>query len=197
MKKKNKLVHGVGINDFEGSCKEDGKNSKSYYTWTEMLRRCYSSKWHERQPTYIGCSVCDEWLKFSNFKQWFDLNYVDGYELDKDVLIKGNKIYSPETSVFVPPEINSLLTKRDSKRGQYPIGVCFNKKANKFQSECRNNNGKKVYLGLFDNPEDAFQIYKDYKEALIKQVATEYLFNKKISYEVYAALYNYEVSETD
>lgn len=196
MKKKNKLVFGVGINNFEGSCIENGKNIKSYNTWTKMLERSYSSKYHKKHPTYIGCSISDEWKYFSNFKQWFDSNYIDGLQLDKDLLIRGNKIYSYETCVFIPSEINSLLTKTDAKRGQYPVGVCFNKKANKFQSQC-NNNGKPVHLGYFNSPEEAFLKYKQFKENLIQETAVKYLNERKINFKTFYALMEYEVEITD
>ena len=97
---KNKLVYGHGINDLK-HIKGIGK-TKAYKIWNAMLRRAYSPKWHERFPTYIGCSVCDEWLTFSNFKNWFDDNYIEDYQIDKDLLNHDNKQYSPEFCIFVP-----------------------------------------------------------------------------------------------
>ena len=91
------LVSGVGINDIEINTKD-----KCYKVWHSMMNRCYSKKYHSKFPTYQNCSVCNEWTYLSNFKRWFDENYVDGYVLDKDILVKGNKVYSPETCCFVP-----------------------------------------------------------------------------------------------
>lgn len=102
--KKKKRVWGVGINDCEIRSKE-----KVVIVWRDMLQRCYDSNFVENNHTYTGCSVCDEWLYLSNFKKWFEENYVEGYQLDKDILVKGNKVYSPETCCFVPREITLYL----------------------------------------------------------------------------------------
>lgn len=110
MQNKSKLVFDVGINDLpRGSTKLDGKAHKFYITWTNMLQRCYDPKWHARYPTYIGCSVVDEWKLLSNFKRWFDSNYIDGYQLDKDFVFTGNKVYSPQTVVLLVAIIQSVL----------------------------------------------------------------------------------------
>lgn len=114
-----KVLFGVACVDVDYAvCK-----TNAYVVWCDMLRRCYSEKYHKKKPTYKGCSVCDEWLLFSNFKRWFDENYIDGYCLDKDIIVKGNKVYSPDTCCFVPKCINSLLTNRKMHRGLEPIGV--------------------------------------------------------------------------
>lgn len=161
-----------------------------------MLCRCYSHKYQEKKPTYIGCYVCEEWLSFSNFKEWFDNNYREGYQLDKDILVKGNKIYSPETCCFVPQEINQLLIKCNGSRGQHPLGVSYHSQLNKFQVRMRISNiGKN--LGLFNTANEAFQAYKTAKEAHIKEVATEYYTKGKINERVYQALMKYEVEITD
>ena len=120
-----KLVHGVGINDYEELITLNGKQIPEYTVWAGMLKRCYSPKWLEQRPTYKGCTVADEWLYFSNFKQWLDDN---GYKpnvhhIDKDILIPGNKIYSPSTCLLVTLAINNLLTDRGNARGSYPMGV--------------------------------------------------------------------------
>lgn len=105
-------VFGVGVNDCYEFIRTGDKIRSSYQSWVNMLQRCYSIAWHKRHPTYIGCQVCDEWLYYSNFKRWSDENYRDGYELDKDILAKKAKLYSPVTCVFVPHYINSLVIKR-------------------------------------------------------------------------------------
>ena len=108
-------VCGVGIIGNEKTKDENGETIKSYSVWTSMLKRCYSDKCQKKQPTYKGCCVCEEWLNYSNFKKWFNDNYyeIEGEQmnLDKDILVKGNKIYSPETCVFVPKKINTLFVK--------------------------------------------------------------------------------------
>ena len=107
--KTNKLIYGKGMNDLTGQAAQNGKNFKFYAVWSDMLRRCYSEKRLARHPTYRNCTVCSEWLLLSNFREWFNIHYRDGLALDKDILVKGNKIYSPDTCRFVPEYINSLL----------------------------------------------------------------------------------------
>jgi len=123
MKKKRILVFGVGVNDYIHSISDDGKVIKSYKCWSHMLERCYSAKKQLKYPTYIGCTVCDKWLIFSNFKEWYDTNYKEEFELDKDILVEGNKVYSPDTCCFVPKNINSLIHK-NKKDTTLPTGVC-------------------------------------------------------------------------
>ena len=159
-----------------------------------MLERCYSPKLHAKEPTYIGCTVCPEWHYLSNFKRWFDNNYVEGYHLDKDILVKGNKIYSPETCCFVPKEINFLLLNNKSRRGDFPIGV--HRKGDLFISQI-NKNGKRIQIGRFDTPEDAFLAYKKEKEQYVKQLAERYFKEGKIAEMVYLALLDYRVEMTD
>lgn len=123
------VMYGVG---YHGNLYE-GSNSKSYRRWHYMMNRCYSKAIHELQPEYEGCSVCEEWLNYSNFKLWYDKNIEpwevlgEDFELDKDILIKGNAVYSPETVSFVPKIINSLFTNGKKNRGDYPLGVFYEK----------------------------------------------------------------------
>lgn len=175
------------------------KKVKSYEIWLDFLRRCYDFKWHKKQPSYIGCEVCKEWLNYNTFHKWYEENYyeIEGETmcLDKDILIKGNKIYSPETCVFVPQSINNLFLKREARRGKYPIGVSYNKTNNTFQARCNNAYKERVELGNFDNPIDAFNEYKRFKELTIKKVAE--LYRDIIPKKLYDALYKYEVEITD
>lgn len=155
--------------------------------------RCYSEEYLSRFPTYIGCSVCEEWRYFSKFKQWFDEHYVDGWDLDKDILVKGNKVYSPQTCCFVPNEINTLLNKCKGNRGNTGvIGVTFRRgryiaRLNKF--------GKCKQVGVFDDKNEAFIAYKLAKESYIKEVADKW--KDKLEPRVYEALCNYKVEVTD
>ena len=195
-------VYGVGYLGYEKTVDENGNTIKSYVVWTHMLERCYYDECQKKHPTYRGCCVCEEWLNYSSFKKWFDDNYYEIEEeqmaLDKDILVKGNKIYSPDTCVFVPKNINTLFTKSNKVRGKYPIGVYFNKNAKKFMAYCSMLiNGKKMkkYLGLYNTIEEAFNAYKEFKEKYIKQVADEY--KDKIPQKLYEAMYNYEVEISD
>ena len=183
----------------EGNYKEfkKGRHSKCYETWHRMLQRCYSEKYQEKQPTYKGCTVCEEWLCFQNFAKWFYENYYDvegqRMNLDKDILIKGNKIYSPKTCIFLPQRINNLFTKRQNDRGNMPIGVRHY--GNKYQARCNDGTDKIITLNSCNTLEEAFQDYKNYKEELIKQVADEY--KDKIPEKLYNAMYNYKVEIDD
>lgn len=189
-------VYGVGfIGEGDGIVSVDGKETKQYSHWSNMLERCYNSKYQQRQLTYIDCSVCEEWYNYQNFYEWFNENYYEipgeKMHLDKDILIKDNKEYGPDTCIFAPQKINSLF-KRDSRyKGGLPTGVDFNKKINKYVAHCGDNNGKLIHLGCFDNPIDAFNVYKEYKEELVKRVANEY--RNLIPTELYDAMYNWEV----
>lgn len=195
-------VYGVGYIGNEKKIDENGKVIKSYTQWTNMLRRCYSDECQKAHPTYKGCSVCEEWYNYSNFKNWYDENYyeIEGerMDLDKDILVKGNKIYSPDTCVFVTQNINKLFVKCNKARGELPIGVYFNKHAKKFMAYCSvliNGKRQQKGLGLYNNIEEAFNAYKQFKEAYIKQIAEEY--KDKIPNKLYEAMYNYEVEITD
>lgn len=163
------------------------------------MERCYSEKLKKKYLTYAECTISDEWLNFQSFAKWYDENFykVDGEVmcLDKDILIKGNKIYSPETCVFVPDNINKLFIKRNVRRGSYPIGVHFNKSAKKYTAQCHNGIGKQINLGRYDTPFEAFQAYKIYKEQIIKQMADAY--KDKMPNEVYEAMLKYEVDIND
>ena len=180
----------------EGEYKPTLNNNESlpYKYWRSMMFRCYSDKLHVKEPMYKNCIVCDDWLNFQNFAKWFDENYYEVenecMQLDKDILVKDNKVYSPDNCTFIPQRINALFIQRDSDRGEYPIGVTYNKRDNLFYVFCESK-----YLGSFDNPKDGFNRYKTYKENLIKQVADEY--KDKIPQRLYKAMYSYKVEITD
>ena len=198
VRKRTKLVYGVGFNDYNGNIKYNHVHIPSYRTWVQMLKRCYSKEFLDRQPTYCGCSVCEEWWSFSNFKEWFDENYIEGYSLDKDIRIKGNKVYSPDTCCFVPNEINVLLCKSDAQRGRMPIGVYERKLVNgSSYMAYLNKNGRRINLGTYYSIGDAFAAYKEAKEKHIQEVATQYFNEGKITEKVYNALMNYKVEITD
>lgn len=185
-----KSVHGVG---YLGVGKYKSKNyPKTHRTWASMLQRCYGVRRQEKSPTYVGCSVDERWHNFQNFAKWHEENYVDGWQLDKDILFKGNKIYSPETCVFIPQSLNTFFTNRKNDRGLCAIGVDFYKRLNKFHAKC-NINGKSKNLGYFNTEEEAFQAYKKFKEDLAKETAEDYKYNSRL----YKALMEYTVEITD
>ena len=189
------LVHGVGINDRSVATTLNGKITKEYALWHDMLKRCYSKPYLEKRPTYIGCSVSDIFTHYHLFHKWCQTQIgfgKEGYQLDKDLLIKGNKLYSEDTCVFIPSVLNYILLKTAACRGLLPIGV--SKSGSKFQARC-NLVGKRIYLGTFDTPELAFQAYKTFKEAHIKEQAE--LYKDSIEPRAYLALVNYEVSIDD
>lgn len=177
---------------------ENNKQTIAYMAWYAMLQRCYDIKLHKKEPTYVECTVCEEWLNYQNFAKWYyeNIYIIKGEKLglDKDILVKGNKIYSPKTCILVPQCINSLFTKADSKRGDYPIGVYLRKSSNKYESLCHNGE-KQVYLGSFETPNQAFNTYKIFKEEFIKEIAEKY--KSEIPEALYNALYVYEVEITD
>lgn len=195
--KTRKLVFGVGINDSnECVLNDDGTLKDSYRHWYNMLARCYSESVKKRSPQCKGCTVCEEWFRYSIFKAWYDINSVEGWALDKDILVKGNKCYSPQTCCFVPQEINSLFTRRSKCRGKCPIGVHYKKKGwkRKFVASL-NVDGIHKSVGSFFTPEEAFEAYKIAKEAEIKKVANRY--KETLEQRVYEALCNYKVEITD
>ena len=165
----------------------------AFIKWMSMLNRCYSGKY----TTYEDCYVCDEWLNYQNFAEWYELNYyeINGEImcLDKDILIKHNKMYSPDTCVFVPSRINNLFIKSNRIRGNLPIGVTC--KDDKYIARCKNGYNKRIHLGTFNTPEEAFYAYKNFKELIIRQTADEYI--NYIPYNLYIAMCNYEVEIND
>lgn len=174
------------------------KKSYAYTCWANMIRRCYDEKIQCKRPTYSQCTVCDEWHCFIEFEKWFNKNYIQDWCLDKDILFKGNKIYSPATCCFVPNEINSLFTKNQRHRGNTPIGVMYCKPQRRFKEcyravICKGNT--KVHLGCFKTAEEAFNAYKVAKEEWIKDIANKW--KDKLDPRVYAAMCNYQVEMTD
>ena len=179
-----KLVFGVGVNDSNYTVTSRSTENKQimcpfYKRWKGMIGRCYSSKFHEKQSTYKDCAVADEWLTFSVFKSWMINEDWQDKELDKDLLVPGNKIYSPDTCIFISPELNTLLRDCKSARGRWPIGVNFDKQSGKFRAQC-NIKGKSKKLGRFASPEDASQTYRVFKSNHIKEIAKGYENNNRL-----------------
>ena len=182
----NKLVWGVGVNDLgyrvlamEEVTKNGGKRirksvfiCKYYAAWKNMLERCYSKKYLESKPSYIGTSVCSEWLYATAFKKWMEQQDWHGKCLDKDIVVPRSRLYSPETCAFVLPATNSFVVARDASRGAYPIGVHLYKRTGKYQALCQNLfTGKKEHLGYFSTPEEAHESWRKRKHELAQLVA--------------------------
>lgn len=172
-RKKEKKVYGIGINDSPDPVQKYGKINGTwkrvwvcphYIVWKSILERCYSEPRLKRQPKYRGCSVCDDWIYFMAFKAWMMSQDWEGKELDKDILIEGNKVYSPETCRFVDNGVNLFLTDSGATRGKWPIGVSLNKGAGKFEAKCRNPFTKKLeHLGHFTCPKAAHEAWRERK----------------------------------
>ena len=203
-------LYGVG---YLGGFGNTSKNEMAYRAWSHILCRCYSEEFQERQPYYKGCSVDERWHCFEVFEKWYNeqeqRNFKEDYHvgrrwsIDKDILVRGNKVYSHETCCFVPNEINSAVTKAKS-RGVHkglPEGVGVIKpktKGSKVGYTARAHTGttdKDRYLGYYDTPERAFKVYKYAKEAHIKFLAEKW--KGKIDEKVYKALLEWKIEITD
>ena len=178
-------------------------NERIYKVWGSILQRCYSDTYHRtKTENYKGVVVCDEWKDLQNFAEWWESNdfsnFVDdkgkSYQIDKDLLSFGDKVYSPKTCCFVPSEINSLVIGSNKSRGSYPIGVSYHKVTGKFMSRLRKGDSSN-YLGIYDKVEEASQAYKTAKESYIKEVAEKW--KGKIDDKVYVAVLNWEVKIDD
>lgn len=176
------VVGRVGIVDIKGSRKDI-----AYSVWKNIIYRCYDSKTQAKTPTYIGCTVCDEWLNYSNFKKWFEDNYVEGYQIDKDILSVNTKKYSPDTCCMVPFEINYLLCNAANIRGEYPIGVGFHKASGKYRAYLSVKN-RQVSLGYFDSIEHASKAYFIAKARNIEDTANRSFACGRINNACYLGL---------
>ena len=172
-----KLVCGVGIyTKGKHKASDNGRSTKVYDAWRHMLMRCYDSSTLSRDPTYASCTVCDEWLDFQAFAEWYDKNYPrDGevYQLDKDLKVIGNKVYSPKTCLFTLGVVNTFTVDRGAARGDYMIGVnWWDKRCEKFRSCCRNPFTKKQEsLGYFTDELSAHLAWRKRKSELAYQLA--------------------------
>ena len=191
-------VHGVGILGTKYPTKINGVQTKEYTLWKNMLERCYNDTFKKRQPTYEGCEVSDKFLYYEYFYEWChsQIGFTNkGWQLDKDLLIKGNKIYSESTCVFIPREINQTLTKRTASRGNHLIGVYWSKRDKAFVAMVCKNKGKQEHLGYFTTEIEAFKAYKTAKEFFVKEQANKW--KGQIDDRAYNALMNYTVDITD
>ena len=191
-------VYSIGIVGTKYPISEGGVLTKEYMLWCSMLQRCYSDFYKKRQPSYIDCEVSENLKSYEYFYEWCNKQIGfgnEGWQLDKDLLIKGNKVYSENTSVFIPREINQVLVKRTALRGEHLIGVYWHKRGKAFAAQVNKSNGGSEYLGLFNTEIEAFNAYKIAKEIYIKELANKW--RDKIDERVYNALMNYEVNIND
>ena len=183
----------------------DGSRTKEYSLWDGIMNRCFSNNKKVQSPSYLNVTCCNEWLDYKTFCEWLhsQSNWEkcrDGekWAIDKDIIRKGNKIYSPLYCCLVPHNVNSLFTKHDRARGLYPIGVTKKKTDKYFTSRCNDpfNNKTILHYG-FATPEDAFMQYKKDKEMIIKKVAQSEYDKGNITLDCYKAMLNYMVEITD
>ena len=170
MGSKNKLICGIGVNDsdytlhrfdFVGATKKRVWICPFYQTWHGMLLRCYSEEYLNRRPTYVGCSVHPDWIYFSEFKRWMENQPREGLALDKDLLVRGNKVYGPDTCVFISRALNNFLGDCRKSRGDYPIGVSLHKRTNTLRADCNNPfTGKAESLGHFSCANKAHEAWR-------------------------------------
>lgn len=183
------MLYGIGNNDKTCPAKIKGKALRQYVIWQSMLKRVAESRF------YQDCYISDNFLNYSYFYNWAtnrkDFQNIT-WQLDKDLLVKGNKEYGETTCLFLPPELNLLLTTRKAKRGDLPIGVCATR--GKFQASLKKQ-GINTFLGYYNDPIEAFYVYKAAKETHIKHMAE--LYKDKLSDEAYLALLSYIVDLED
>lgn len=171
------MIQGVGINDadYPVTKTENGKivwRCPYYQTWADMLRRSYDDKCKQKYPTYEGVTVCEEWHSFMRFRTWMKTQDWEGKHLDKDLLVPGNKTYSPTTCVFVHGVVNSFLLDSAAARGEWPLGVHWHEQAQKSRGMCKNPFTKKQeHLGYFTCPDQAHLAWKKRKHELACQLA--------------------------
>lgn len=200
-----KSIYGVGVNDWHTNCNkyENGKKLmiKEYKLWRAMLTRSYSEYTKNLRPTYRDVTCTPEWLYMTKFIHdvsqlvGYDKSITDGWVLDKDILVKGNKLYSKETCCFVPSEINVCLTTRTLYRGDLPLGVTKTYNGKELYKARCGYNGKRASLGVFTTPEDAFEAYRVVKKMELKRLADKY--KELIADNVYEALINYDFTLED
>lgn len=193
-----KTIYNIGcLGDGNHMARENGIMTPSYICWCNIMKRCYSPKYQSTHKSYIGCTVCDEWLIFQNFAKWYKENYYEieneRVQIDKDILVKNNKIYSPKTCVFSPQRINLLIVTKDACRGKYSIGV--RESSDGFYAQTVDSFGKPINLGRYSTPYNAFLAYKGFREHVIKIVANEY--KDRIPNRLYEGLLNYEIDIDD
>ena len=191
-------VFGVGITGTKYLASINGVQTREYALWKNMLQRCYSDAYRNKRPTYEGCKVSDNFKSYEYFYEWCHKQIGfgnQGWHLDKDLLTKGNKVYSEDSCIFIPSEINTLLIKRAASRGEHLIGVYWHSKNKAFVATVNKSKGKREHLGFFNTELEAFNAYKKAKELFVKEQANKW--KSQIDPRAYNALMNYTVEITD
>lgn len=154
-------VEGVG---FLGTTREVSK-LPAYHCWKHMIVRCYSKNYHSTRETYSDCSVADSWKNFTVFEKWYNENHIDGYHLDKDLLVQGNRVYSEETCCFIPSWVNSLIVEKSKIVEGCEAGVTRRKKkGTNVYNGLYNVQYAGVYLNRTNSLEEANSLYKEFKK---------------------------------
>lgn len=203
MHKNRKPIYGVGINDWDSPVYVENKQMKEYQVWVGVLSRCFSDKEKARKPCYKDSKCSENWLVFSNFVRdirsmvGFDKLMKSGWQIDKDLILKGNKDYSNETCCLLPKELNVFLINGASKRGSLPLGVHerVNENLSKRFVATIFYKGKHIHLGYFGDPLGAHLAYKVKKEELLGIYAEE--LRGVIDDRAYRALMSYKVDIND
>ena len=204
-------LYGVGINDADYFVSRNEKikgewiqvwKCPYYSRWKDMLYRCYSETYQKKYHSYRGCSVCEEWHLFSNFKSWMETQDWEGKCLDKDLLVYKNKIYSPETCIFIDNSTNTLLLTSERSRGDLPIGVRYtnktkgmiNERTKPFSAQITDRRGDKPkykHLGYYKTPKEAHRAWQKAKCKLILDIIQLYKYKETSSeYKVLILAYN-------
>ena len=178
----------MGVGEYVAS--KDYKVTVEYTRWCGMMQRGYSERFKKKQPSYKECTVCDEWSNFQVFAEWYcnQEGYGKGFELDKDILVKGNKHYSPQTCCLVPAKINTFFTDQSSQSTGLPIGIGKNPSGT--YSARMTVEGKQVRIGTYKTIEEAVSAYSKAKGIRCKELAL--MYREDISYKVFLALMNKE-----
>ena len=191
-------VFGIGVLGAKYPTRVNGVRTKQYRLWVNVLKRCYSDTYKKKHPTYEYCTVSDNFKHYEYFYEWCNKQIGfgnEGWHLDKDLLVKGNKVYSEDFCIFIPAEINTVLVKCTASRGEHLIGVYYHKRDKAFMAQVSKNKGGSEYLGSFNTELEAFKAYKKAKESFIKEQANEW--KDKIDPRAYNALMKYTVEITD
>ena len=191
-------VFGIGVLGAKYPTRINSVKTKQYGLWVNMLKRCYSDTYKKKHPTYEYCTVSENFKHYEYFYEWCNKQIGfgnEGWHLDKDLLVKGNKVYSESACVFIPAEINTVLIKCDKIRGKHLIGVYYHKRDKAFMAQVSKNKGGSEYLGSFNTELEAFNAYKAAKEAFVKEQASKW--KEQIDERAYEALMNYQVNIDD
>jgi len=194
------LVYGVGVKGMKYPTKQNKKHLTEYKVWASMFMRCYSKSAVVRKPCYDDCTVSDNFKSYTFFYEWcheqagFGNKDENGrvWQLDKDLLIKRNKVYSEDACVFIPKEINTVLLARERDRSATGIGNYYDDSAYVVQCSTK---GKQRVLGRFKTQQEALMAYKTFKEWYIKTIAEKW--KGIVDDRVYQTLINYEVNIND